>query len=504
MNMKKAIASSALIVGVILISSYALAQSESNQLYQQAQEFEKKTYYHKAYEAYKKAREKFLEIGVPEKANICRIEMQQIQKILFEYPYTRKDAVKLLEENFKHISKDERNSWLEKGKIDFIMSDGEPLYFSDFVANLKYRNPELMKKDLKPLERARRFFGKYQDLVFKYPGSGYPPQIWKPYINPVTFLASASLSVPKGKLPETGLLKLWIPLPIQTAAQDNIRVISILPEDYLKIPPRVDTDIGLAYLEVPLERLKEDLNIQLQFSFSHYEQRFMIDPENVGEYDKESDLYKKYTRSNGNTTITQKIREKAQEIVRDEKNPYLAAKKIYHYIVENIDYSLMPHLTLNVLGQPESVYVHENSYGDCGAQGTYFSALCRSLGIPARTTGGMQLCPGEEGGHFWAEFYLPNYGWLPVDTSIAQIANYPIELTDDERRAFKDFFFGRQDPYRYVIQKDVDVPLTPEPEEPVILPMAIQFPAVVCKTSQENPAFVVLDHWNIEFRPVYR
>ncbi|GAH19016.1 unnamed protein product, partial [marine sediment metagenome] len=201
---------------------------------------------------------------------------------------------------------------------------------------------------------------------------------------------------------------------------------------------------------------------------------------------------------------TSEIREKAREIVRDEKNPYLAAKKIYHYIVEKIDYSHMPHMTLNVLGKPESVYVHENSYGDCGAQGTYFSALCRSLGIPARTSGGMQLCPGEEGGHFWAEFYLPNYGWLPVDTSIAQIANYPIELTDDERRAFKEFFFGSQDPYRYVIQKDVDVPITPEPDEPVLLPMAIQFPAVVCKTSQENPAFVVLDHWNIEFKPVYR
>ncbi|GAH23594.1 unnamed protein product, partial [marine sediment metagenome] len=108
----------------------------------------------------------------------CRIEMQQIQKIFSEYPYTRKDVVKLLEENFKYISEDERNSWLEKGKIDFIMSDGKPFYFTDFVANLKYRNPELMKKDVEGLERARRFFGKYQDLVFKYPGSGYPPQTW--------------------------------------------------------------------------------------------------------------------------------------------------------------------------------------------------------------------------------------------------------------------------------------------------------------------------------------
>jgi len=332
----------------------------------------------------------------------------------------------------------------------------------------------------------------------------------------VTFLVSASLSIPRGELPETGLFKLWIPLPIQTAAQRNVRVISIVPEEYVTIPPRVDGDISLAYLEIPLEQLKEDLNIRLQFSFAHYEQRFIIDPKNVGEYDTDSYLYKKYTRSYGNTTITPEIREKAQEIAGDGKNPYLAAKKIYDYIVEDIDYSAMPQLTLNVLGEPESVYVHEHSYGDCGAQSTYFSALCRSLGIPARSTGGMQLYPGREGPHFWAEFCLPNYGWIPVDTSVAQMVNRP-GLTNSQRKRFKEFFFGSQDPYRYVIQKDVDVPLTPEPDEPVLLPEAIQFPAVVCKTStprlwqslyssywQELGTSALGKHWNIEFRPVYR
>ncbi|MBA7496212.1 hypothetical protein ES702_06811 [subsurface metagenome] len=504
MNMKRAIVSSILIVGMILISTYVFAQSEADLLYQQAQEFEKKAYYQKAYKTYKKARERYLEIGDIEKVKACRIRVHQIEKIFVDYSYTKEAAVKLLEENFKYISKSERNSWIEKGKIDFIMSDDQPFYFVNFVANLKYRNPHLKRKDSKFIEAETEFLAKYQDLVFKYPGSGYSPQVWKPYINPVTFLASASLPIPRGELPEVGLLKIWIPLPVQTGAQDNIRVISIMPEKYVKIPPRVEGDIGRAYLEIPLEQLKEDLNIGLQFIFSHYEQRFIVDPENVGEYDKESDLYKKYTRSYGNTTITPEIREKARQIVGDEKNPYLAAKRIYDYILENIDYSLMPHYKLNVLGQPESVYVQENLHGDCGGQGIYFSALCRSLGIPARTTGGMQLCPGMENMHFWAEFYLPNYGWIPADSSIAQIADTPPELTENQRKTFKEFFFGSQDPYRYVIQKDVDVPLTPQPDEPVLLPMAIQFPAVVCETSEENPNFLALKYWKIEFKPVHR
>jgi len=84
--------------------------------------------------------------------------------------------------------------------------------------------------------------------------------------------------------------------------------------------------------------------------------------------------------------------------------------------------------------------------GDCGAQSMYFSALCRSLGIPARTTGGWQLFSGNFGDHFWAEFFLPNYGWLPVDPTAAELSLYPPDLTDQQRKVFIDFYFGVRTP----------------------------------------------------------
>jgi len=51
-------------------------------------------------------------------------------------------------------------------------------------------------------------------------------------------------------------------------------------------------------------------------------------------------------------------------------------------------------------GMPESEYVHTYKRGDCGAQSMYLSALCRSVGIPARTTGGFQIFSGTPAGHF--------------------------------------------------------------------------------------------------------
>jgi len=83
---------------------------------------------------------------------------------------------------------------------------------------------------------------------------------------------------------------------------------------------------------------------------------------------------------------------------------------------------------------------YEHRFGDCGMQSMLFAALCRSVGIPARTPGEFRLLSGQLGSHFWAEFFLPSHGWIPVETSTDQPANYALNVTDDERKTFIDFF----------------------------------------------------------------
>jgi len=476
------------------------ANSEGADLFQKAEELKSNGSYTQAYDTYELARTALLAEGNEEKALEARNNMFQIQKIFIDYPLTEEEVRETFKKVFKDLPESQLDSWLEEGKIDFITGDGINYYFQNFAANLMFRNKELQSKDF--YNSYKNFFNKYRDIIFKDPGSGYTQKAWQPYTNPVSFLVAVSVQIPKEKLPQEGLMKIWFPIPVQTATQRDIKIISVTPEEYIKTPPQIDGDLGILYMEVPLDEQKEDLSIELAYSFTHYQQNFIVDPKKVGKYDKNSELYKKYTLSSGNTIITGDIKKLASEIVGDEKNPYLAAKKIYDYIMANISYSLMPHLTLGVLGEPESVYIHENKRGDCGTQSLYFAALCRSLGIPARTTGGYQLCPDKNSPHFWAEFYLPNYGWLPVDTSIAQIADYIPDITEEERQQFKDFFFGNQDPYRFVIQKDIDVPLTPVPEEPVLIPMAIQFPCGTCNTSEGDVDYLIIEHLKIDIRPI--
>ncbi len=58
--------------------------------------------------------------------------------------------------------------------------------------------------------------------------------------------------------------------------------------------------------------------------------------------------------------------------------------------------------------------------GKCTDISSVFVALCRASGVPAREIFGLRLGKKAEEDitgyqHCWAEFYLPGYGWAPVD-----------------------------------------------------------------------------------------
>ncbi len=478
-----------------VIPCYAAPSASS--LYRKAQELEKRTYYNKAANYYLRAKDLFIQQKDELRGSACREGFQRVKKIILDYPYPEDKARKLLVEAFPGIPTRTIDSWFREKKLEFIVVDGKPYYFQDIVKNICMRNLNLAQQNQRLLDLYRIYFARLSEIINH---STDRPE-WIVYINPKTFQIKSSITIPRNKFPATGKLRVWVPFPILTGPQTDIRTISIQPSECVPFPPRIDADLGLVYLEIPLDQLKNDLAISSQFSLSHYEQRFSVNPQRVGTYDKNSDLYRIYTASHGDIVFTGAIREKAKEIIDGTRNPYLAAQKIYNYVVHKIKYSHMPHISLGARGIPESVYVHHHGFGDCGGQSAYFSALCRAIGIPARTTGGWQLIPGVKGPHFWAEFYLPNYGWLPVDTSIAQIAQYLPELTTEQRNRFQNYFFGNMDPFRLVIQKDLDIPLTPTPSIPPLVPMALQTPEAQCDTMNEIPSLLFMNDWKVEVQP---
>ncbi len=476
-------------------SALASERSPGEDLFQRALALEGELLYGQAAELYGQALPLLMQEGNAELADTCDEALKRLAIVQMTYPFTLEQLVEAIQTAHPKATQEQIESWTAGENVQQTFYDGETHYFEDAVANLKYRHMDLMHAD----EASQRT---YHDLVLNINkvARAELERPWAQYHNPATYRGAHTISVPRQELPETGTLRIWIPIPINNGPQTGVTVESVSPEKWLKQPPSVDQEIGLVYMEVPMEELKEDLSIQVVFTFTHYEQHFSVDPENVGEYDRDSALYQQYTASYGNTEISPEIRAMAERIVDGETNPYLAARKLYDYIVENVTYCFMPHgVFWPRFESTESTYVHRYQRGDCGAQSMYFSAMCRALGIPARTTGGWQLFSGEFGSHFWAEFYLPNYGWVPVDTSAGQLALFPKDISQEDRQTFIDFFFANQDSMRCVVQKDTDVPLIPRAQGTVLLPMAIQVPTVECSVpTGEILNAVIMEHWTMQ------
>ena len=96
-------------------------------------------------------------------------------------------------------------------------------------------------------------------------------------------------------------------------------------------------------------------------------------------------------------------------------------------------------------------------------------ALARAAGVPNRE--GFGICQGRKPvqditrwQHCWAEFYLPGYGWVPVDPADVRKAmlRENLEVSNDRTDAYRDHFWGGVDEYRVKLGEGRDLTLNPE------------------------------------------
>jgi hypothetical protein len=195
----------------------------------------------------------------------------------------------------------------------------------------------------------------------------------------------------------------------------------------------------------PLAQDGTTITLRRFIRYTAYETRFEIDPGKVEPYDRRSALYRFYTKSEPLIEVTDEIRALAHNIVGEEQNPCLKARKIFDWILENIRYKYPP-------AERGAIHCLHAREGDCGEYSFLFCALCRAEGIPARFVGGMWFAK-QTGFHAWAEFYMPPYGWIPADTSHAQ--------KRDGHHNY--YYFGNLDNQRLIASVGTNLPIAPSP-----------------------------------------
>ena len=243
-------------------------------------------------------------------------------------------------------------------------------------------------------------------------------------------------------------LKLWIPIPREWDSQKAVKIISVQP------PPHdtyEDPEYGnrMLFWDFGKEPEKPSYKVKIKFRLESYEVHAEVDPNKIGPYDKTSKEYALYTRSTRTICITPKIKQMAQEAVGDETNPFLQAKRIGEFVMRKVHYKILDFergrgikclLDYPVIDEKTGEEYYE---GCCSQIVALIVGLCRAVGIPARSVSVLvgwcpwigaedlrhrykfetKLSPDGLAGaqhyeglapHMSAEFYIPNYGWIPI------------------------------------------------------------------------------------------
>ncbi len=415
------------------------------------------------------------------------------RRTVAEFPHDRSDARERLQKKVPDITESEITTWLDD-RAQRIQSGEQTLYFEEVAKNYLFAHPILLREKTEKKGLTFDFVSR-----FAVPQKDQGENAGR--AASVRYEGQEKMRIPAKDLPDSGVLKIWYPLPVQTASQGEIRVSNLSYEEFIVKGPVTDGRVGYVYYEIPVEQVDEDLVITADIAFTSHEQRCDVDPSKVMEYDRNDPSYKLYTRSERNIEITEAVRETARKVVGDETNPHLQAQRIYNYMIETYPYSHVPHLYLDTRKPKiaESTYMLQTGHGNCGTQSMLFCAFCRSLGIPARAIGGYQMFMQKEAGaHFWAQYFVPGYGWVPVDPTAAECGDW-FPAASDKRKEFKRYYGSNLDPARMVIQKNVDAPLDPPipPGSPVFR-VVRQCPAVVCSTATKDIDLIAESNFSVE------
>jgi len=106
------------------------------------------------------------------------------------------------------------------------------------------------------------------------------------------------------------------------------------------------------------------------------------------------------------------------------------------------------------------------------------------------------------GTYFGSEYYLPGYGWVPNDVTVAEAADW-VAIPEEKRTAFKDYYAANLDSARLVIQKNIDAPMDPAlPDDAAFFRIVRQSPAIASDTADYDIDLYGMECFSISLETV--
>ena len=160
----------------------------------------------------------------------------------------------------------------------------------------------------------------------------------------------------------------------------------------------------------------------------------------------------KYLKPESLVPTNEDFRRIGEQVVKDKKGDLVRARALYDHVIDRMRYMKYG----DGWGKGDAVYACNAGTGNCTDFHSYFIALARAVGIPARFAIGAAI-PSErnEGGvdgyHCWAEFFADGK-WWPVDIS-----------EGNKYSSLATYYFGHHPANRIEFSRGRDLVVEPGP-----------------------------------------
>ncbi len=237
------------------------------------------------------------------------------------------------------------------------------------------------------------------------------------------------------------VVKLWFPYPTSNQYQTIEDVQIFGNHDFTEIVK--DSESGTIMLYAEWNGPTEAPTLTYSFNISRTEIIRKNFPEKEGPIPVEIE---KYLLPSARIPINGTVKKETDKAITDEDTILRKAIAIYDYIVEN---GVRDPTIIGCGDGNPCDSIEEGISGKCADIHSVFVAMARCAGVPAREIFGTRISKdGDITGnyHCRAEFYLPGYGWVPVDPSDVRktMLKENLPLDDSRTNEVREYYFGAQ------------------------------------------------------------
>ena len=245
-------------------------------------------------------------------------------------------------------------------------------------------------------------------------------------------------------------LFLYTPLPVSSSSQRNASIISRNRE------PFIEDYLGTSIFQINNLSPGNSPSLNLSFLVEVYEVETdfrTLTPPRLNSPLPANSVFtaSSYLIPSDNALI----RERAAAIIGRETLVYTRARLIYQWLIANMEISsvqIANASTISGIANGDSiVQALTNERGNSFEIAMLYTSLLRSVNIHAIPVSGILVDPYMGTYiHFWTEFWMDGFGWIPVDPALGAGAAPPLFLL---RENHEQFYFGNLDNHRITFSR---------------------------------------------------